>query len=63
MALNVVNNLRLNNPNGPTGTLRTACNMPYRFRFPKIEVPIRGRTNHGSCISSLTDMVTTYRIG
>jgi hypothetical protein len=44
MALNVVNNLRLNNPNdGPTGTLRTACNMPYRFRFPKIEVPIGGR--------------------
>jgi hypothetical protein len=62
MALNVVNNLRLNNPNdGPTGTLRTACNMPYRFRVPQDRSPHRGQTSHTVSLSSLTDMVTTFR--
>jgi hypothetical protein len=35
MALNVVNNLRLNNLNdGPTGTLRTAATCPTGLGFP-----------------------------
>lgn len=44
-----------------TGKLRTSCNMPYTYRFPKVVNTISAAEPHGLTINSLTDMVNRFQ--
>lgn len=46
---------------GNRGRLHTACRLPFRFRFPQVEVPMTPTTPHGLTMNSLHAMVTRYR--
>jgi hypothetical protein len=55
-------NLRLvkSHPQAVTGVLKTQCNLPYPYRFPKSKSQ-SGQPSRTDSINSLTDMVTTYQ--
>jgi hypothetical protein len=63
LAYNVTNNLRLAKADKKDtgGIVRTACNTPKQFRFPKMLCPIACDTPHGLTKTNLRAMVAGHR--